>query len=409
MKRIWSFVVVLMSVIVFMGVNIQSVWAASANVKPSGNWDREANKPATWSEEQKKYVDEHIKSTDYAHLLQTDERWCWVYLEGHTIGKWGCNLTCSTMFCMMADPSIRNVEDWGPDYAYHNEYLDSNAHPKEKAPIEVAETIDIKGRTYAEIDSVICNQLDKGYYVTIWCVSGSITGWHFVPVIGENNGVPVVWDVFYARDTYPETDKSSPLTSLESLICYKAKEGYEKFDKDAANRAIAESKKISDSLYANGYGDLVSEWELTGMPSPSGLLENQLNVTLPDGSNLTQKEQNTIGVIKDNMNADKTTAYEVLHTVFTVAGLILIVYAIFLILAFIFDRVNVFFDFSLVGFLSFGKIKVLTGTDYGDVIPEGYISHKLFFVRVGLIFVVGALLVSGVVPRLVKGIVGLFM
>ena len=79
----------------------------------------------------------------------------------------------------------------------------------------------------------------------------------------------------------------------------------------------------------------------------------------------------------------------------------------FLVLGSIFDRVNSFLSISLVSMLTLGKVKVLI--DGENITPEmekeGYISQKALYIRCLVLFLVGCLLISGVITNTVMKIV----
>lgn len=159
----------------------------------------------------------------------------------------------------------------------------------------------------------------------------------------------------------------------------------------------------------NAVGGLVDEWDLTGMPKKSGLIENAVIPTLPDYSNLTAKEQYSIGAIRNNLEAASAfDAWNIARQVLVFIGLVLVTYTILLVLAMIFDTVNVFFDFSLVRVLSFGRLNYcpdLSSMDATMVKQGKLIGKKKLIITLIVFFAIACLFIAGgVLPVVLKAV-----
>lgn len=145
---------------------------------------------------------------------------------------------------------------------------------------------------------------------------------------------------------------------------------YNKYLKDSPQRRSGVGKEvsfsygsvtISSSSDSNGFSSymesLVPENELEGMPQEELLNESQNSVSLPSASDMTAVERTTISDIRNSVKLSKQEKILSLLLIFIVfIGLLMVLYAILLLLAYAFDRSNVFFGVSLVSIITFGRI-----------------------------------------------------
>lgn len=150
---------------------------------------------------------------------------------------------------------------------------------------------------------------------------------------------------------------------------------------------------------------IVSEWELAGMPEKSKLTENQLDIKLPSKSDLSIGEGYSVSIIKDNIAIDnEATAFDKARIFIVFIGLILISYAMLLFVAMVFDRVNVFFDFSLVKILTFGKLDYCPyEKDLGNTV--GKTNTSKLVISIIIVGIVGMFLVSGGILSIMSNII----
>lgn len=209
---------------------------------------------------------------------------------------------------------------------------------------------------------------------------------------------------------YMTADKNSTPTYCHiSKVDYwsSAERHYFRVVEDMSKYPITESQK--DSLSNKEF--TLCEDDLVGMPIDGILTEDMLELMLPDLSGLSQNEKNNIAHIRDQMTNDTPLALRIVEVTTTVAGIALILYGIFLILGYVFDSVNSFIDISIVKLLSFGSIRLISKEEYSALMDENkksYTSITKFYSIVAIVFVIGVLLVSGVVPKFIYKIASLF-
>lgn len=156
---------------------------------------------------------------------------------------------------------------------------------------------------------------------------------------------------------------------------------------------------------------IISEWELTGMPAKSNLsvdaaLGDVKFVTVDNIEDVTQKY--SVAVIKEDIESLRSfNAWTTARTVVVFIGLILLIYALLLTVALLFDRVNNILDMSLVSALTLGLLKF---SDDKELESEGdtkdrYVNTKKMVIIIIIIALVGGLLVAGgVIPFVMKSI-----
>lgn len=158
---------------------------------------------------------------------------------------------------------------------------------------------------------------------------------------------------------------------------------------------------------------LVKEWDLVGMPAKSALVDRMGMMTLYDyNSALADYEKASLAVIQENMRGDKISLIRVVGLCLSIFGLLLIVYAVLLILAFFLDRFF-FLDISVVGLLTMGNIKIIDDKyksefDKGAT-DRGYFTNKKFFVVVIVVISLGIFLISGVALKYILSAMEVFM
>lgn len=145
---------------------------------------------------------------------------------------------------------------------------------------------------------------------------------------------------------------------------------------------------------------LKAEKDLTDMPSLDLISDDQKTVKLPDSSSLTAKENATVDYIRTNIKnerEDKFYTFAVTSVVFI--GLMLILYAVLLLLAYIFDRANILFNISLLGIISLGHLSYPSDA----TMEKGFLKRilKICFILI----MVGSLLVTLHVLNIISMIV----
>ena len=143
-----------------------------------------------------------------------------------------------------------------------------------------------------------------------------------------------------------------------------------------------------------GNDKLPKEWELVGMSKRKYLYESQNKIELPNGdSGLSVKQRQHLASIKEDVTAvDGFNLIVFLRTLVAFVGILFFAWAIFLIVAYLFDRSNIFFEISLVSIMTMGSVTVMA-LDESDARRA---NTSLIARRVMLSLVIGYVLVAGV-------------
>ena len=143
-----------------------------------------------------------------------------------------------------------------------------------------------------------------------------------------------------------------------------------------------------------GNDGLPKEWELVGMSKRRYLYESQNKIELPNGdSGLSVKQRQHLASIKEDVTAvDGFNLIVFLRTLVAFVGILFFAWAIFLIVAYLFDRSNIFFEISLVSILTMGSVTVMA-LDESDARRA---NTSLIARRAILSLVIGYVLVAGV-------------
>lgn len=165
--------------------------------------------------------------------------------------------------------------------------------------------------------------------------------------------------------------------------------------KEFGGLAVDGSSNSGDKVDADLDSDgLPKEWELVGMSKRKYLYESQNKLDLPSSdSGLTVKQRQHLASIKEDVTSvDGFNLITFLRTLVAFVGILFFVWAIFLMVAYLFDRSNIFFEFSLVSILTFGSITVLAL----DETDSRKVNASTIAKRVILALVIGYVLVAGV-------------
>jgi hypothetical protein len=151
----------------------------------------------------------------------------------------------------------------------------------------------------------------------------------------------------------------------------------------------------SDKVDADlGNDGLPKEWELVGMSKRKYLYESQSKIDLPNGtSGLSAKQRQHLASIKEDVTAvNGFNLIVFLRTLVAFVGILFFAWAIFLIVAYLFDRSNIFFEISLVSVLTMGSVTVMA-LDESDARRA---NTSLIARKAILSLVIGYVLVAGV-------------
>lgn len=161
-----------------------------------------------------------------------------------------------------------------------------------------------------------------------------------------------------------------------------------------------------------GYGDMITESDLTGMMIPEFLEEYRETVGNSDVTQLSSQERSNLAEIKSNKDATETVENKQIkwfHAIQMFLGICCYIYAILLFLAYMFDYYNSFVDISLLGLLTFGKFKIMESQEvkgfkqfrgYNESNKKTYVTMGMIIFRCVVLCLIGALLTSGLVGNI---------
>lgn len=347
----------------------------------------------------------YASDDEYKHFLQGDGRWSsYVYDGTDTIGGAGCALTSLAILMAYADPSLRDVNKFNPKIAA-DEYLCFNGNgcilwdKVQKGPLKLRGDVNIRSK------GDVKKALDNGYYIVAWSSRVYYSGTHYSPIVGwdDEGDKPVIWDVAGGGKTWDDFTAKS-----KDISCFRVYESTKLKSKEAfAGANSTDTSDVDTDKQAEAFNNVVKEWELRGMPSKSNIRADAQDISLPDGKGLSLADKTNIAGIKDDINSRHKNIYQIMDISFSVLGFLLIVYALLLSVGYVLDKSNSFINLSMVSILTVGKIKIV---DKGETISEemkkdGYVKPNAFYIRSLVIFLVGCLLISGVIQRLVMEVV----
>lgn len=164
---------------------------------------------------------------------------------------------------------------------------------------------------------------------------------------------------------------------------------------DATISANSSNSSSSDDSNLLQHSSLVSEWELQGMPEKSRLADFRENISMPTREGLTISETNNLEVVGGNISTYKQAiSFDRARVFLVFIGLCLLVYAILLIVAMLFDNVNSFIDLSAVSVLTLGKLMYAPNEkDLGK--KKGLTNTKKLSISIIVLIILGMFLVSG--------------
>ena len=355
---------------------------------------------------------------EYKTFLQGDPRWGshGTGTSGEPIASVGCAVTSFAILMAYADPELRDVEKFNPavcndeylQFAGAAVYWDPIKGPLTRVPDAV-----LDGSSEEALTKSVKVLLDKGYYIIMWGSDTYPGGTHYSPIVGWNNEKeePIVFDVAGGWDGF-DWHGFAHSTNVGDIHVYKAdKPSYEAFEEVGSPKNSKKTDEEASEEAEIALTEVLNQWELHGMPDPAvmaGILETP---DLADRDNMLLNELQSMRVIKEDMDDSNVSFYRAVNVFCSFSGIILIVYSIILWASYMVDISNNFSHLSLVGFITFGRIKVL---DYEEKLtPElqkdGYVSKKGLFVRCSILFGCGCLLISGILVKLISiWVFGLF-
>ena len=249
------------------------------------------------------------------------------------------------------------------------------------------------------------------YYSEEDAIPGDIVWWqgHVGIYIGDGK-------IVHTNTSRPPTNYPHVSTFAGEGANYRAPSAYLRMvnnieDLGEPNNAQQAEESVEEAI---GYGSMITESDLTGMPIKSTLVEEQQRLQLLDRSSLSTYDIQNLDYIKEYLEADDPDSAAWYTRVTAFLGTICIFYAIFLVVAYILDYSNQFIDFSLLAFISFGKFRIIDWDDYhSGLIDTGwdakrkvtYLTKSMLAIRVVLLIIIGCLLLSGFIGNTIADLV----
>lgn len=268
----------------------------------------------------------------------------------------------------------------------------------------------VSGMGETEGLAYVKGKMNEGYFV-VGIVYGNLTSGHCIFFDGINeDGTTSIGDSAFGGLTWEEvySGQNTCFSYLELLKCNGVDFNRQPsiYDENALRGTTTSEMQE--------YSELVQEWDLKGMPTKTNLSEGIVKPEFFGDDSLSQKELLAVQNIKDYKDADKMSAFAIIKMIISIIGFLLITYGLLLVIAYVFDRANSFIDLSMVGFLTFGKMKIVSKDDWGTISDEtkkskGYMTVAKLFMISFIIILVGSLMVSGLLSQWVFKLVGGFI
>ena len=249
------------------------------------------------------------------------------------------------------------------------------------------------------------------YYSEEDAMPGDIVWWsgHVGIYIGDGK-------IVHTNTSRPPTNYPHVSTFAGEGANYRAPAAYLRMVNNIEDLGEPENQEEAEENVeeAVGYGSMITESDLTGMPIKSTLVAEQQRLQLLDRSSLTRYDIENLNYIKETLEADDPDSATWYGVVTSALGLFCIAYAILLVMAYMLDYSNQFIDFSLLNFISFGKFRIVDWDDYhSGLIDTGYDSNRkvtyltkgMLAIRVVLLVVIGCLLLSGFIGDTISTLV----
>ena len=167
------------------------------------------------------------------------------------------------------------------------------------------------------------------------------------------------------------------------------------------------SKQDSDGNNSVSNSDvLVDEKDLRGMPKEKLIKDTAKSISLPNGDDLTTGEKDTIDNVKDSIKIDKKDTIEnKIRVSLVFIGLLMLLYVVFLYVAYAFDYANIFVDISLLSVVTFGFLSL---KDKSMNSENKFYLKKVHRIAI-VFFVVGIILISGSINNWIYRLIRLVM
>ena len=272
---------------------------------------------------------------------------------------------------------------------------------------------EVAGKSGSTLVTWVKGKMKEGWFV-ILCMGRAGGGAHYICVDGFNDkGEMIIADSAYNPTKEPKKFNQAgsygshgnyydcPLSyavlyKLDGCDPLKAPSIYG--DEFKCSSAGASLSKEEEDLY----NALVQEYELKGMPAKSEIPTMQTEIDLVGQEDLSFSERNNIKEIKSNIDGRHITVLDVVNIIISFLGIVLCTYAVVLFVGGIGDLSNNWIEISIVSRLTMGRCRVLSSNDVNDLkVKKGDYSIKQWAFICLTIFVIGIILVSGVIQKIV--------
>lgn len=146
------------------------------------------------------------------------------------------------------------------------------------------------------------------------------------------------------------------------------------------------------------HGPLPKESELVGMPKRENQLKDyQTPIEFPGVEDLAATHQHNASALEDSITVDKKGVIHYLRVFTTYAGIIIAIYGTIILVAYVFDRNNIWIEISAIAVVTLGRYKF----DDSDLSKEELDYYPMgmreMFKVVLLTEIIGLLLYSGII------------
>lgn len=340
------------------------------------------------------------ESDDYKTFSQLDERWRYhaVHNSNYNLGTAGCFITSIAVIMGYANPELRDVDKFNPAVlADKMDLVNGSLYSNTcyKADSTFTKVLDDDGSFSAEVaKEKVLHYMKEGYYVVIMTSGQPITSsTHFSPIVGIEDGKPVVWDVAGGAHSDWDTWANAGISQIDVF----------QSSLNPSTKTMTGDNNVSASVPSTEEEKrelqlICNEFDLVGMTDASRLVGDQAQIELYDASSLSIKDQKNVQDIKEASSYRGKSFGELLSSGLFFIGLLLMMYSVALIMVTLFDYSNNFIDVSLLGILTFGRCRLVssdTEIPIGGKNKRTYVTVGKMMFRVMAIIVVSVVIMSG--------------
>lgn len=204
-------------------------------------------------------------------------------------------------------------------------------------------------------------------------------------------------NIDWALSKYYSSYKTRPSRSKEIYEEFKGTD-YSDFKMDGLDGTFSSADDSSKDSSSKSSGDgkwVDNEMDLVGMSKyKESLKDKQEKVKMPTADDLTVDESYSLNQVREGITSNnQMNMYQFVRVLVTFIGLCLVFYSVLMLVSLMFDRSNTFFDFSMIGIITFGLLSY--SNDYLTKHKTGYSGTQRIIVSIVVILVVGLILISG--------------